>query len=151
MWTDFSKSNLDAMNFAQRGMNDFRLIKTPNDTWLRPEDTITFHNSFVRKLKRWLKKNPDGPRVIITHRAPALNPHTKYRDSSLMPAFNSLDMSEVIKVHQPDLWIYGHTHECDDQHIGRTRVISNQLGYPQQAGGHKCVGFDPEGMPVDVG
>ncbi len=46
-----------------------------------------------------------------------------------MPAFNSLDMSEVIKKYQPRLWVYGHTHECDDQLIGNTRIISNQLGY----------------------
>jgi len=150
MWTNFNNGNLQAMNFAQKGMNDFRLIKTPNDTWLTPEDTILFHEACVKKLQRWLAKDPDAPRVVITHHAPALNPRTKYGDSPLMPAFNSLNMVEIIKNHQPDLWIYGHTHECDDQCIGDTRVISNQLGYPQQAGGHECKGFDPEGVPVDV-
>ena len=50
-----------------------------------------------------------------------------------MFAFNSLDMTDIIKKHQPDLWVYGHTHECDDQTIGKTRIISNQLGYPDKA------------------
>jgi predicted phosphohydrolase len=150
MWTNFSNGNLQAINFAQRNMNDFRLIKTPDGMWLKPEDTISLHEAFVKKLKRWLKKKSDAPSVVITHHAPALNPRTKYGDSPLMPAFNSLDMVEIIQAHQPELWIYGHTHECDNQHIGNTRVISNQLGYPQQAGGHECKGFDPEGLPIDV-
>jgi len=150
MWTNFSQGNLQAMNYSQQNMNDFRLIKTPDNTWLRPEDTISYHEVFVKKLKSWLKKKPDGPRVVITHHAPALNPHTKYGDSPLMPAFNSLDMVEIIEAHQPDLWIYGHTHECDDQRIGATRVISNQLGYPQRVGGHECKEFDPAGLPVDL-
>jgi hypothetical protein len=38
-----------------------------------------------------------------------------------MPAFNSLDMILVIEKYQPALWVYGHTHECDDQMIGKTR------------------------------
>ena len=114
-------------------------------------DTISFHEVFVKKLQRWLEKKPDGPRVVITHHAPALNQRTKYGDSPLMPAFNSLDMADVIELHQPDLWIYGHTHECDDQRIGSTRVISNQLGYPVKTGGFECEGFDPSGLPVSIG
>ena len=36
-----------------------------------------------------------------------------------MPAFNSLDMIDVIENRQPALWAYGHTHECDDQKVAR--------------------------------
>jgi hypothetical protein len=68
-----------------------------------------------------------------------------------MAAFNSLDMVEVIERHQPTLWVYGHTHECDDQTIGKTRIISNQLGYPANSNAFECGDFDEAGFPIDVG
>jgi Icc-related predicted phosphoesterase len=89
--------------------------------------------------------------VVISHNAPVINPNSKYKGGPLTPAFNSLDMVEIIGTHQPALWVYGHTHECDDQTIGRTRIISNQLGYPGNLGGFECKDFDEAGLPVEVG
>ena len=60
-------------------------------------------------------------------------------------------MVEIIGTHQPTLRVYGHTHECDDQSIGRSRIISNQLGYPDNLGGFECKDFDGAGLPVEVG
>jgi len=91
-----------------------------------------------------------GQRVVITHHAPVVNPNTKYDNSLLMPAFNSLDMLALIDKHQPALWVYGHTHECDNQSRGKTRIISNQLGYPNRAGGFECQSFDRAGLPVTL-
>jgi hypothetical protein len=68
-----------------------------------------------------------------------------------MPAFNSLDIVEIIETHQPALWVDGRTHECDDQTIGQTRIISNQLGYPGNLGRFECKDFDEAGLPVEVG
>ena len=104
------------------------------------------HSSYKGKLLEWLARGPTGPRVVISHHAPVINPATKYRTSLLQPAFNSLDMVPVIEEFQPDLWIYGHTHECDDQMLGKTRIISNQLGYPADP----SAGFDPKGKPADL-
>ena len=59
-------------------------------------------------------------------------------------------MVKIIEQHQPELWIYGHTHACDDQTIGHARIISNQPGFPLQSGGFKCGDFDPSGMPADL-
>jgi hypothetical protein len=35
--------------------------------------------------------------------------------------------------------------------IGKTRIISNQLGYPDNFGGFECKDFDEAGFPVEVG
>ncbi len=150
MWTDFNKADPISMMTAQHQMNDFRLIRNMDGTPLRPEDTIERHNVFKERLLAWLEKDLKGPRVVISHNAPVLNPNTKFRSSPLMPAFNSLDMMEVIEKYQPALWVYGHTHECDDQLIGDTRIISNQLGYPNRAGGFECKDFDETGAPVEL-
>ena len=102
------------------------------------------------KLLEWFENDLDGPRIVITHHAPVVNPDTQYASSPLMPAFNSLDMKEIIEKHQPNLWIYGHTHECDDQTIGETRIVSNQLGYPIRDDGFECAGFDEGGKLIEV-
>ena len=150
MWTNFAGSDKRALETAQRQMNDFRLIKTPEGKTLEPADTISYHESFTRKLDAWFAKSLSGPRVVFSHHSPVINPKTQYGASLLMPAFNSLEMEAIIKEHQPDLWVYGHTHDCDDQTIGKTRIISNQLGYHNKAGGYECVGFDMAGTPVDL-
>ena len=150
MWTYFDGGDRAAMEFASQEMNDFRLIQNANGTTFAPSDAIRLHEAFVDKLTAWFGKDRNGPRVVISHNAPLLNPRTKYNDSPLRPAFNSLDMRKIIEAHRPDLWVYGHTHECDDQTVGRTRVISNQLGYPQRNGGFECQDFNRSGQPVDI-
>ena len=151
MWTDFDGGNRAAMEFARQEMNDFRLIQNPDGSVFRPSDAIRLHEGFVEKLSAWFDEDLTGPRVVVSHNAPLLNLRTKYNDSPLRPAFNSLDMVKIIAERQPELWVYGHTHECDDQRVGRTRVISNQLGYPNRSGGFECPDFDPAGRGVDVG
>lgn len=150
MWTDFSSANPQAMVTAQQQMNDFRMIMTSSGRLLKPADTIRFHETFTEKLLAWFETDLSGPRVVITHHAPVVNPGTQYLNSPLMPAFNSLDMLAVIEKYQPCLWVYGHTHECDDHMIGKTRIISNQLGYPNRAGGFECRGFDKAGLQTEV-
>jgi len=150
MWTNFSNGSLKDMDFARHNMNDFRLIRTDNNNLLKPVDTIDFHNSFVEKLIKWFEKPLDGSRIVITHHAPVINPNSEYIGSSLSPAFNSLDMLDIIEKYQPDLWVYGHTHECDGQAIGKTRIVSNQRGYPDYDGSYECSNFDPTGIPIII-
>jgi predicted phosphodiesterase len=150
MWTDFNGGDVLAMEAARSQMNDFRLIFNPEQTVFRPIDSVALHTKFVTKLLDWFDQDLSGSRVVISHTAPVINPNSNYKGSSLMPAFNALDMIEVIEKHQPAFWIYGHTHECDDQMIGKTRIISNQLGYPDERGGFECKDFDSAGIPVDI-
>jgi hypothetical protein len=151
MWTDFNGGDLRAMETARSQMNDYRLIYNPDETPFTPADSIALHKNFASKLLNWFGQNLNGPRVVISHNAPVINPNSKYKGGPLTPAFNSLDMVEIIETHQPALWVYGHTHECDDQMIGRTRIISNQLGYPGNFGGFECRDFDEAGLPVEIG
>lgn len=87
---------------------------------------------------------------IISCHAPRINPTTRYRASPLQPAFNSLDMIEAIEKYQPNHWVYGHTHECDDQTLDSTRIVSNQRGYPHSRTGFECEGFDPGGVLIEI-
>lgn len=107
MWTDFSGGDELAMKSAQQQMNDFSLIRTAEGKTLEPADTIGYHEAFRKKLRAWFAKDMSGPRAVITHHSPVLNPKTGHQKSPYMFAFNSLDMTDIIKEHQPDLWIYG--------------------------------------------
>ncbi len=149
MWTDFDGANQDAMRNAMGSINDFRQILSTSRQFLLPSDTIKMHLNFKEKLITWLEKNHDKKRVVISHHAPVKNQNTKYGNSLLQSAFNSLDMVEIIEKYQPDLWVYGHTHECDDQMIGKTRIVSNQLGYPNNYG-FECSGFDENGIFIKI-
>lgn len=151
MWTDFNGGDRQAMETVWFQMNDYRVICNPDGTAFMPADSVALHVKFAARLREWFMQDLRGPRVVISHSSPVINPFTKFRASPLMPAFNSLDMIAVIEEYQPDLWTYGHTHECDDQTMGRTRIISNQLGYPDGRGGFECKGFDPFGLPVEIG
>lgn len=146
MWTNFN-NDLLAMMHAERQMNDYHLIRRYQSYKLRPEDTVAIHREYKRKLIIWLEANKGEKRVVISHHAPCLNPNSNHKGSILQPAYNSLDMLEIIEYHQPEFWIYGHTHECDDQKIGKTRIISNQFGYYQQ---QECPDFDKAGIPFII-
>lgn len=150
MWTDFANENPLAIQTAAQGMNDFRLIFKDKNKPITPLHTVELHKVYVEKLTSWFEKPLEGKRVVISHHAPVINPDTKYGSSNLQPAFNSLDMIEIIEKYQPELWIYGHTHECDDQTIGKTRIISNQLGYPNGLGGFEALNFDRQGKSVKL-
>jgi predicted phosphodiesterase len=150
MWTDFHQEDPLAMLAARQQMNDYRHIMTPERELLKPADTVPLHKAYVEKLTAWFEQDLNGARVVISHHAPVINPHTQYGNSPLMPAFNSLDMLPIIEKYQPRLWVYGHTHECDNQIVGKTQIISNQLGYPQRGGDFECRGFDKMGLPMEV-
>lgn len=150
MWTDFQNGDASAKQYAAKHMNDFRLIRA-GKTRFTPEDSVEIHREFIASLKKWFAASLSGPRVVVTHHAPVFNPKSQHLGSPLQPAFIAYDMRELIEKYEPDIWVYGHTHECDSQVIGKTKVISNQLGYPQKSGAYECSwAFDEYGYPVVI-
>lgn len=149
MWTDFNKSNPLDMIEAKKRMNDYYKIHRGNNT-LTPKDTVEFHNEYVKRLKLWATTCGSQPKVVISHHAPVLNPKSQHGESKLQAAYNSLDMVEIIETIQPNLWIYGHTHECDDQMLGNTRIVSNPRGYEILPKTLLVKNFDSNGLGVIV-
>lgn len=147
MWTDFNKSDPFSMLQAKLQMNDYQQIKRNQKRKLTPEDTVKMHEEFKESLIEFLEYHKEHKRVIISHHLPCLNPNSKHKNSPLQGAYNSLDMLEIIEKYQPDLWVYGHSHECDDQMIGKTRIVSNQFGYYRNG---ECAEFDPNGLGIEI-
>lgn len=149
MWTDFNNDPLAMIN-AKEKMNDFNLIYDETGNRLSPEHSVNLHKHYVQELQNWFKQTPTGKHVVISHHAPVEKIGSLHKSSPLIPAFNSLDMINIIEQYRPDYWIYGHTHECDEQVIGSTKIVSNQLGYPNGLGRYECLDFDPYGKIFEV-
>lgn len=137
LWTDFALRGIAwrAVDMAAAGkhINDFRLI-TFRGRLLTPRDTIDFHEATREWLDSKLAQPHDGPTVVVTHHSPsARSEQPRYAGGNLTAAFHS-DLEWMIANYQPDLWIHGHSHWSVDYQIGRTRIFSNQRGYP----GEQC-------------
>ncbi|CAK7059899.1 MAG: hypothetical protein DESF_02576 [Desulfovibrio sp.] len=145
MWTNLKSGNPASMRHAEASLNGFRYIHNDEGIFT-PKSSIGQHQRFIAALEQWVDTRPSGPKAIITHHAPVINPKSKYLLSPLESAFVSYEMSRYLEAYELDLWIYGHTHEYDVQFIGKTQIISSQLGYPCHFGGYENTGaFDNYG------
>ena len=148
LWTDFAlNGNAEkAMQAAETRMNDYRIVRNSlaNRT-LRPSDTRKIHLASVSWLMEELRRHEPIRTIVVTHHAPSDRSEAPgYANGMLSPAFVS-DLSSLIDQSRIPLWIHGHTHYNVDYRIGRTRVLTNQRGYPHEL----CNDFDP-GMVIDV-
>jgi hypothetical protein len=148
LWTDFAlRVNPEhAMNNAERLMNDFRLVSNGGYAQrLRARDVAQLHCASVAWLCDELKNHDPSTTVIVMHHAPSpLCEASQYLGAPLSPAFVA-NLDGIIEPSGVALWIYGHTHHNVDFTLGKTRVLSNQRGYPSQ----KCPRFDP-GLVVTI-
>ena len=150
MWTDFNKANPLSMWNAEKNMNDFKVIRTKQLHRITANILVDLHEQFKVELLAYLNKYKDSPdvkKLVITHHAPVINSNSAYNASKLRDAYNSLDMIELIHEYQPDLWVYGHTHEQDDQRMGKTRIVSNPLGYYQHQVNKD---FESDGLLIEI-
>jgi len=141
LWTDLNLyGNIPFAELtAGQYMNDFKLLrKSPEYSKFRPVDALQIHRRSIHWLENCLKK-PAKKTVVITHHAPSSKSiPDQYKNDPVNPAFAS-NLDNFIMQYQPDLWIHGHMHRPTDYFIGKTRVICNPRGYPEQFGN----GFDP--------
>jgi Icc-related predicted phosphoesterase len=70
--------------------------------------------------------------VVVTHHAPSQRSiPANYRDDILSAAYAS-QLDQFVEDSLATVWIHGHIHEQQDYIIGRTRVLCNPRGYPDE-------------------
>ena len=148
MWTDLGTISERHTRIIERGLADFTRVRDDDGEYLTADTFIRLHGIFRAKLISWLDET-SGPKIILTHHAPATDPSTRFLNSPLNPAFCCTDMTEIIRKYRPDFWIYGHTHEIGDWTIEQTRLVSNPLGY-RSGVKFEVDGFDPYGRTFEI-
>jgi hypothetical protein len=142
LWTDFNGGDLQTMQHASRGMNDYRLVKNTESghahgIWkLIPQATLMDHykmRDYIKTVLANRRAQGDHSRrvVVVGHHAPSrASTHPRYVHDVLMNGCYTtalddmiIDNSEIV------LWTHGHTHEDFDYMIGPTRVVCNPRGY----------------------
>jgi predicted phosphohydrolase len=96
-----------------------------------------FHHEAMDFLRYELSHVHTGKTVVVSHHVPTfMNYPDKYRGSILNEAFG-IELFNLIERSPIDYWIYGHHHNnTPDFTIGKTTLLTNQLGYVRY-GEHK--------------
>ena len=136
LWTDFSLLGdpEQAMTVAERSISDFSLIKTREGAWFTPQDAADRFEESCRYLKKELSNGEPARTVVVTHFPPGLATRNQNFGTDAITAYFQANVDPIIDKYQPALWVYGHNHYSNDLKRGRTRLVSNQLGYPSEAG-----------------
>jgi Icc-related predicted phosphoesterase len=149
LWTDYRLYGTPkpSMVYAGETLNDHRLIRYQETSGhfsrFMPWHAVAEHKLDLAFIRQELAMPFGGPTAVVTHHVPHSNSiASRYQGSPLTPAFAS-DLSNVIEEFRPELWIHGHDHGSHDYRIGRTRVFSNQAGYPNLHGDRENRGFNP--------
>ena len=112
----------------KKGMSDFTLIKHNGKPF-----TATTYNSIHKRDLNFIKTAVSASKakykVVVTHHVPScLLVAPEFKNSSLESGF-TVDLTEYIEPSDIDLWVYGHSHRSIETVIGKTRMVSNQIGY----------------------
>lgn len=106
--------------------------------------TVFYCNSLHKQCRYFLEEALTKPthnkRVVVTHHVPTLFHYPeKYINSNIREAF-SVELFDVIESSNADYWIYGHHHcHVPEFTIGKTKLITNQLGYVKH---YEHIGFE---------
>ncbi|RLD57987.1 MAG: metallophosphoesterase [Bacteroidetes bacterium] len=113
----------------ERGMSDFHVIKN-NGFRFSADKFNQLHEESLAFIKKELNAEMPGKKVVATHHVPTFfNYPEKYKGDVLNDAF-AVELSGLIEANGPEYWVYGHTHHnSDDFKIGKTELLTNQLGY----------------------
>ncbi|MAY36585.1 MAG: hypothetical protein CMN84_10840 [Spongiibacteraceae bacterium] len=133
LWSGFDAypdySPESAMGAAERGIADYRLISLDRAT-LTPQDTRGFYEASREWLKGELERSDVVRKVVITH----FPPDPEVRNDNIpvdeLSAYFQANCRDLMRDYEPDLWLFGHNHYNHDTMIEKTRVVSNQRGYP---------------------
>lgn len=135
LWSGFDLHGGDMieeyMAIARRSINDYRMIRTQGGKRLEPRDTLKLYRLSVRWLESELAKPFAGKTVVVTHFAPHRGCVAPQHQGSDVSPYFVTDLSRLMTQYEIAVWCHGHTHTNNDFIAeGGCRVISNQLGYP---------------------
>ena len=127
--TLWSKISIAHQRQIERVLNDFHQIKH-NGFRFSTEHFNQLHEKCLAFIQNDLKTVEDEKVAVFTHHCPTfLNYPEQYKGDGLNEAF-AVELHDMIETSGIAFWVYGHHHSnTPDFSIGKTRLITNQLGY----------------------
>lgn len=114
--------------FTESVITDFRRILFKGEILT----FVEFNNECKRCtdfISEAVTKSQAKHKIVVTHHVPSYRmQHPKFADSKANGAF-TVELEDYIKDSGIDYWIYGHSHYNVDIQIGKTKCVTNQLGY----------------------
>ena len=126
LWTNINPANQWTI---QKSMSDFQVIKYKEELFT-PFHYNQLHQESLKFLKQELKKAGPEKKVVVSHHVPTfLNYPEIYKGDVLNEGFG-VELFDLIEKSKINYWIFGHHHQnTDDFSIGKTKLLTNQLGY----------------------
>jgi Predicted phosphohydrolase len=126
--TLWAKIPLEEAYVTEQGVSDFRRILY-NDQTLTWDNFNREHDKCFHFLQEEVSKSMAEHIIVVTHHVPSFQLSSPdYKGSSINGAF-TVELEQYIENSPVEYWIYGHSHRNIDKVIGRTKCVSNQLGY----------------------
>lgn len=116
----------------ERSLNDFHLIKHKGFRF-SAEQYNQLHAESLAFIQNELKTVQEEKTAVFSHHCPTfLNYPEQYKGDVLNEAF-AVELHDLIESSNIDYWAYGHHHSnIPEFSIGKTKLITNQLGYVQR-------------------
>lgn len=129
LWSKISSGNQWQI---ERSLNDFHLIKY-NGNRFSAEVYNQLHEESLAFIQNELDTNKEVLTAVFTHHCPTfLNYPQQYKGDVLNEAF-AVELHDLIESSSIASWVYGHHHSnIPEFSIGKTKLITNQLGYVQR-------------------
>ena len=113
---------------VEQGMYDFRQVLY-NGRRFTPADFNVEHEKCLDFIKRSVAESTAERIVVVTHHLPTLEVVASQHKGTLLNSAFASELGNFIADSRIDVWIYGHSHTNIDRVIGKTCIVSNQLGY----------------------
>lgn len=116
----------------ERNMNDFHLIKHKGYRF-SAEQYNRLHEESLTFIQAELNSVKNETVAVFTHHCPTfLNYPEQYKGDVLNEAF-AVELYDMIESSDIAYWVHGHHHTNTPEFtIGKTKLVTNQLGYVQQ-------------------
>jgi len=126
--TLWAKIPLKEAYITERGVSDFHRILY-NDKPLTFDNFNREHDSCFQFIRNAVSKSSAKHIVVATHHVPSFQlASPDFTGSKINGAF-TVELEQYIESSPIEYWIYGHSHRNIDKVIGKTKCVSNQLGY----------------------
>lgn len=122
LWSNFNQLVFSKLA-ASQSITDFRVISgfsTDKCAQLNTDHTKFFKEAYQLP----------GKKVFVSHFLPdraCISP--RFRGNSAINDYFANTLGDWISTLEESTWLFGHTHDLVDIHIGSTRVIANPYGY----------------------